>query len=193
MVGGYVQNRPQRVDLKWPETHAGVKVLHKRCGGCHKNKLNLPKTVTDNVHMPPWAVRYGDPRQRFNRHILYNLTTPEKSLLVLAPLAKTAGGYATGKESKHAKPNKPLHHKIIFKDKTDPDYVILLKSIQRAKQQLDTIKRFDMDGFRPPYGYIREMKRYGLLPKSHKPTDPIDPYKLDRIYWKSLWYKPTKQ
>ena len=43
--------------------------------------------------MPPWQSNFSDPRTRFSRHILYNLTRPEKSLLLLAPLAKEAGGY----------------------------------------------------------------------------------------------------
>ena len=42
-------------------------------------------------------------------------------------------------------------------------------------------------------GYMREMKRFGILPRSLKPTDPVDPYKTDRMYWESLWYQPEGQ
>ncbi len=50
-------------------------------------------------------------------------------------------------------------------------------------------KRFDMPGFRPNEHYVREMQRFGFLPKDLKPTDPIDPYKTDRAYWHSFDYQ----
>jgi hypothetical protein len=34
------------------------------------------------------------------------------------------------------------------------------------------------------------MKVYGVLPQDHQDTQPIDPYQLDRDYWRSLWYVP---
>ncbi len=41
-----------------------------------------------------------------------------------------------------------------------------------------------MPGFRPRPQYIREMKRYGVLPPSFDAVlDPIDPYAVDRQYW----------
>ena len=82
---------------------------------------------------------------------------------------------------------------VIFKDTKDPDYQAILAGISKDKARLDKIKRFDMPGFRPNEHYIREMKVYGILPKSFKDkTDPIDCYKIDRAYWRSLWYHPQK-
>ena len=49
-------------------------------------------------------------------------------------------------------------------------------------------KRFDMPGFRPNEHYIREMRRFGFLPKDLKPDDPIDVYAVDRLYWESFNY-----
>jgi hypothetical protein len=41
--------------------------------------------------------------------------------------------------------------------------------------------------------YIREMKRYGILPPDfHPEKDPFDVYALDRAYWRSFWYRPEK-
>ena len=40
-----------------------------------------------------------DRRIRRNRHIVFNLTNPEKSLMLLAPLAKSAGGHGTCRET----------------------------------------------------------------------------------------------
>ena len=49
-----------------------------------------------------------------------------------------------------------------------------------------------MPDFQPRYAYIREMKRYGVLPKDLPADTKIDPYATDRKYWESLWYKPQK-
>ncbi|GAH34094.1 unnamed protein product, partial [marine sediment metagenome] len=47
--------------------------------------------------------------------------------------------------------------------------------------------RFDGPDFRPNEHYVREMKRYGLLPTDFDPADdPIDVFRLDRAYWRSL-------
>jgi len=51
--------------------------------------------------------------------------------------------------------------------------------------------RFDGPDFRPNEHYVREMKRYGLLPTDFDPaSDPVDVFRLDRDYWRSLWYQP---
>ncbi|MBN2476387.1 MAG: PD40 domain-containing protein [Pirellulales bacterium] len=51
-----------------------------------------------------------------------------------------------------------------------------------------------MDGGTPespsPY-YIREMKRYGVLPDDLDATsEPIDVYATDEAYWRLFWYRP---
>jgi len=125
-----------------------------------------------------------------NVELLYNLTRPEESLALLAPLAKEAGGYAL------CKPKSPRREggndADVFADTDDPDYQKLLANIRRLKRDLDRRKRFDMPGFRPGEHYVREMKKYGILPEDCNPkTDPLDAYALDRAYWKSLWYRPT--
>ncbi len=48
-----------------------------------------------------------------------------------------------------------------------------------------------MPGFRPNEHYVREMKKYGVLPADLGPNAPIDPYATDRAYWRSLWHKPA--
>ena len=58
-----------------------------------------------------------------------------------------------------------------------------------AKEKLETIKRFDMPGFVPAEGYVREMQRYGVLPATVA-SDCIDVYATDASYWRSLWYQP---
>jgi hypothetical protein len=126
-----------------------------------------------------WMKQYADPRLQFSRHILYNLSRPEQSLQLLAPLAKSAGGYALCGE--------------VFSSTDDPDYRRLLSGIQEAKVHLESITRFSMPGFRPEPEYVREMKRYGILPRTHQDDDPIDVYDTDRRYWESFWHQPASQ
>ena len=78
--------------------------------------------------------------------------------------------------------------KAVFKSTEDPDYKFLLAMIQDGHDVLEKVKRFDMKGFRPPKTYLREMKRYGVLPAAFDlDRDPVDPYELDRRYWALDW------
>ena len=80
---------------------------------------------------------------------------------------------------------------MVFADASDPDYRTILTHLEAAKAHLDKIKRFDMRGFKPNEHYVREMKRYGVLPKTVGPGDPIDVYATDRAYYESFWHKPV--
>ncbi len=61
-----------------------------------------------------------------------------------------------------------------------------------GKLCLGKIKRFDMPGFQPPKAYVREMQRYGVLPKEPD-QGPVNSYRLDQAYWQSLWHQPSKK
>jgi hypothetical protein len=48
-----------------------------------------------------------------------------------------------------------------------------------------------MPGFRPNEHYVREMKRYGILPGHFDPqADAMDVYQVDQAYWRSFWHAP---
>ncbi len=79
----------------------------------------------------------------------------------------------------------------VFADANDPDYQAILALCVEGKRRLEEIKRFDMPGFRPTAGYVREMQRYGILPKDLFDGAPIDVYATDRAYWQSLWWRPA--
>ena len=190
MLGGYAQNRLDHSDTRWPSMRAAMAAQKRRCGSCHRGRLALPSSPSDNMGMPPWAIRYGDPRLRFSRHILYNLSRPDKSLLLLAPLAKEAGGYGICRTPKS--PKEATEIKPVFASTADPDYQTILRAICDAKAYLDKIKRFDMPGFRPRKEWIREMQRYGILPKNLPDDAPIDPYQVERAYWRSFWWQPPR-
>ena len=184
----------------WPSTAPAKDSVERRCAGCHGNML--PRFVTDQIPVDA----YGDfegwqrPTSRFSRHTIYNLTQPENSLVLMAPLAKAAGGYAQGKPEKvtvkedRAHAPKAVGHPVIFESANDPDYQTIRAHIRAAGQRMDEIKRFDMPGFKPNEQYVREMGRYGLLPAGFDlVNDPINGYVMDRKYWQSLWWSPETQ
>ena len=177
MLGGYEENGIVRPDIAWPSVKASEEAIARRCDACHASvKTPLPKTPTHDS-------------KALSRQIAYNLTRPEKSLLLLGPLAKAAGGYGTCQaKAKPAKEGEKAPD--VFADAQDPDYQKILAMIVDGKKYLDEHKRFDMPGFRPGEPYLREMKRYGILPAGLGPNDPVDPYATDRAYWKSFWYVP---
>jgi hypothetical protein len=182
MIGSYREDILDRSDTNWPAVKAAQPVFGKRCETCHTGGLKLPDSPSDDLGMPPWQSNFGDPRTRLSRHILYNLTRPEKSSLLLAPLAKEAGGYgicgAAGTTTT-----------AVFAGTDDPDYRLLLDCVLAAQRALDGMKRFGMPGFLPGPEYVREMVRYGIFPRV--PDTPVDVYAADRAYWESHWYRPA--
>ena len=51
---------------------------------------------------------------------------------------------------------------------------------------------YHVPSFRPNEHYVREMKRYGILPGTFRlATDPINVYETDQAYWRSLWHRPA--
>jgi len=72
-----------------------------------------------------------------------------------------------------------------FASTNAPSYRALLAMCVRDQEQPDTVKRFDMPGFRPRPDWIREMRRYGILAADAAET--MDCYNTARRYWQSLW------
>ncbi|MDP6634337.1 MAG: discoidin domain-containing protein [Phycisphaerae bacterium] len=188
-IAGYQQNRQVNTDRGWPELKPYQAAIKKRCGSCHKSRTKLPSSIADELGMSFWRFNNSDPRLKYSRHRLFDFTNPAQSLLLTAPLAEKAGGLEPPKKTKDGK-DIPRCEKV-FKDTNDPDYKALLGLIAAGKKNLNTIKRFDMPGFKPRPGYIREMKRYGALPNSYdREKDSIDTYAVDKKYFESLWYYP---
>jgi hypothetical protein len=119
-----------------------------------------------------------------SRHLVVNLSRPENSLILLAPLAEAAGGFGLCRDPATRAPV------AVFASTSDPDYQSLLALCGAGKLRLDQIKRFDMPDFTPPKEWVREMKRYGLLPADHQPAKPINVYSTEQDYWRSLWHTP---
>lgn len=192
---------PMFENLKEPSVPKprAMEIIERRCYGCHaplapnqqvKGKVALPALPAPRT---PGSAAYerilveNDPLIRRSTHVLYNLSRPEKSILLLGPLAKEAGGFgscrAIGGDGKLGAPAS------VFANTQDADYRQLLQIISRSSQHLNQIKRFDMPGFRPNEHYVREMKRYGILPaRFDRLKDTIDVYETDQAYWRSLWW-----
>jgi hypothetical protein len=80
---------------------------------------------------------------------------------------------------------------FIFANTTDPGYQAILAMIVAGKEFLEhDSTRFDMPGFKPRGDWVREMKRYGVLPEGAKPEEVTDVYAIEQGYWKSLWHRP---
>ena len=176
-----------------------IAVMEKRCGGCHGAEPPAKSRIGTGLYF-----RFGDAGpylplvheftdlQKIRGSIGYykfgsarppqsfsNLTRPEKSLLVRAPLSPQSGGLG-------------LCEPTVFSDTDDPDYQTILAAILDAARRHQESKRFDMPGFRPNVYYIRMMQRYGILPADLSPDEPVDVYATDQAYWKSFWHDPAR-
>lgn len=173
-----------------------AEIIEQRCGPCHgqpppKNPIGrgmyfrfgstgphlpLVHTFTDlqKIRGSIGYYKFGNARPPQS---LCNLSRPEMSLLLRAPLAEAAGGLA-------------WCSKPVFADTSDPDYQAILARIEAAAALHQEEKRFDMPGFRPNVYYVRMMQRYGILPADLAPEEPIDVFATDEAYWRSFWYRP---
>ncbi|MDD4872233.1 MAG: hypothetical protein PHR77_16890 [Kiritimatiellae bacterium] len=160
-------------------------IVEKRCLSCHTSVANLGRRRWEqrddhstNGKPPEWL---NNPLYCLN---LYNLSRPEKSMILLAPMAKEQGGYGWCRDKK----GKPV---AVFRDTADPDYQAILAAIRAARVRQEKTGRPGLPGFRPGDYYVRWMKRFGILPEnSDLEKDPIDVYATDQAYWSSLWYRP---
>jgi cytochrome c553 len=187
MVGNYSENHKIDTGEDWPATRAAGEVIKTRCAECHAEPSRLlPRNLSDERGVSFWEPSLDDPRLLTSRHIVFNLSRPEKSLILLAPLAESAGGWGLCRDPK------TRERQTVFADTTDPGYQALLALCAAGKDTLaEGTRRFDMPGFRPRTDWVREMKRYGILPVDLAPTAPINCYATEQKYWQSLWYTPN--
>ncbi|HOX56335.1 MAG TPA: hypothetical protein P5205_07385 [Candidatus Paceibacterota bacterium] len=186
MIGNYLQNQQINTGHDWPAAQAAAGVIEQRCAACHAQPARLlPRSLGDERGVSFWEPSLDDPRLLTSRHIVFNLSRPERSVILLAPLAESAGGWGLCRDAETRSP------RTVFADTADPGYQALLALCVAGKEALahDT-GRFDMPGFRPRADWVREMKRYGVLPLDLDADVRVDCYAAEQKYWESLWYRP---
>ena len=175
-----------------------VEAMKRRCGQCHGEKPKSKRhigghdlyftfggpgparsLVSTLMHLRDIRgymgyYKFGESRPPQS---LCNLTRPEKSLLLKAPLAQTAGGLGRCKSP-------------VFTDTADPDYQAILAKIHAAGASLADAKRFDMPGFRPNDYYLHFMQQYGVLPSGLTHETAVDPHDTDQKYWRLFEWRP---
>lgn len=187
MIGNYIENNQVNTGADWPVTKAAGEAIQRRCAACHNSPARiLPLSLADERGVSFWMPDINDPRLNTSRHIVWNLSHPEKSMMLLAPLAKSVGGWGLCRDLQTKQPVP------VFGARSDPDYKKILSLAVTGSASLMKDKRFDMAGFKPRIDWVREMKRYGVLPETITRDDAIDVYAIERAYWKSLWYRPVK-
>jgi hypothetical protein len=189
MIGNYAENNQIHTGENWPETRAASEVIRARCLACHEAPARrLPLTLADERGVSFWQPSMDDPRLLTSRHIVFNLSRPEQSLILLAPLSREAGGWGLcqGATTNNAAPP-------VFASTADAGYQAILGMVQAGNRFLNSNKRFDMAGFVPRPDWFREMKRYGLLPDCGRPEDVRDVYAVEQDYWRSLWHQPEPE
>lgn len=177
-----------------------VAAIEQRCGRCHGTPAPETRRIgqgdlyfrfgSQGPHLPlvhkftdlqmiRGSIGYYQFGNARPPHSLCNLTRPEKSLLLRAPLAAEAGGLGWCGRNE-------------FADTDDHDYQLILAAIVAASERLAETKRFDMPGFRPNAYYIRQMQHYGILPDALDLTAPFDFRGVERAYWRSFHYAPSR-
>ena len=169
-----------------------LEVMEQRCAECHGHAAPKPQIGkgsyfrfgTNGPALPlvstfgelakiRGAVGYYKFGDALPPQALCNLTRPAKSLLLRAPLAKSAGGLE-------------WCGKAVFADTADAGYRAILGRVEDAARRHAAEKRFDMPGFRPNDYYVRALQRYGVLPADLPTGAPVDGYAADRAYWQAV-------
>ncbi len=207
-VGYYLQNEPVHNEADWPETKAMQEAITRRCDTCHTPLDTANDFGTYTIYKDNYTPRnpheekdmfiphdLSQANGRFSRFAIFDLSYPELSKAVRAPLSKEAGGTGVCEQKSGMK---------VFENKDDPDYQTILAGIKRGRRYIiEEDNRPEMmtpsvnngpdcpNRYVPRWAYLREMIRYGLLPVDTDPNKSYDPYQLDEAYWRSLWYQPV--
>jgi hypothetical protein len=168
-------------------------IIRKHCTGCHKIEekarwVTLPIPVQTNAGYEPKP--FGDAYSALMRGALKDGTLlvahgyngfgnrPPRAIGAAASgLTKiVAGQYGNGK-----------HKELQLSDR---ERLTLWLWIETGAPNVGTyggLGRGSRDA--PSEGYLRQMRRYGLLPESSK--GPVNAYDLDRAYWRRSWHSPS--
>jgi hypothetical protein len=170
--------------------HAALPVVARRCARCHTGaepgsdqpmRLPYDPQVWDRRALAgrptgdyERIVLEKDPIARYSIHVLLNFSRPALSPLLLAPLARSAGGWGLCPEG--------------FADAADPDYQRLLAALEQGRGEFEVEPRYGTPNFQPNPQYLREMSRFGILADARQGgAGAWDVFQLEQAYWQSLW------
>lgn len=183
MIGQYYKNTLFRPDAQWPEIKAMNKVVAENCAGCHQGKKFLPEFISGSgKDRLPWHwlfyIKKDDPRNRLSHHAIFNTTYPENSAILMAPLAKSAGGRADDESDEG--------HPVVFNDKNDPRYKTIFAALERARKYANEENpRYSSPNYKPTSTYLSAMKSYGVIKDSDE-LENFDVFKCDEKYWRTV-------
>ena len=181
IIGRMLNNNADQTPIENDTWKSAENVIKKDCRKCHDE---LMANIIEEKNLTWWRSRVdvssGNIDEdkykeaiRFSRHVIYNLDQPEKSTILMAPLAKDAGGYGLCVKSNGIP---------VFGSRSDKKYITLLNAVKNSSAHFNFIKRFDAEDFIVSPDYYREMKRYGVI-NDNVSIDEVDPYATDSIYW----------
>ncbi len=147
-----------------------AEALTRRCASCHGSRTRRGKTtfwIEGEMRKSSWY---------------FNVPRPERSMLLLAPLARKAGGLEICKEKRNVDVHPP-----IFTTTDDPDYKVLLGLCERVSEEFGQ-PRWYQQNFQPKDYLVREMKRFGALDESYSPgSDVYRPWLTDLRYFQRIY------
>jgi mono/diheme cytochrome c family protein len=149
-------------------------VLASRCVQCHKKDRKDPEKEKPQF----WLARFADERLGIMpRALLFNLTRPEKSVALRAPLAKNAGGLGWCLTPAGAP---------VFADTNDSDYQALLADMAKGREAMLKAEAQGLGG-----NAAEKLKLYGILPATFDPRrDPAaSVFELERKYFEMTYPK----
>ena len=110
---------------------------------------------------------------------------PRSRCILLAPLAESAGGWGLCRD-----PEDPRAGDRLRRHRRSRTTRSCWPCAPPARRAWTQIKRFDMPGFQPRTDWVREMKRYGILPADVEPEAASMSTPPSERYWRSLWHQP---
>ncbi|MCY3019339.1 MAG: hypothetical protein NTW87_09980 [Planctomycetota bacterium] len=149
-------------------------VLANRCAQCHRK--DGKGTEKEKAKQEFWLARFGDERLGIMpRALLFNLTRPEKSLALRAPLAKDAGGLGWCRTASGTP---------VFAATNDTDYQTLMSELTKGHEVALKAEAQALGG-----NAGEKLKLYGLLPPAFDPRrDPIGSvFDLERRYYEMTY------
>lgn len=163
-------------------------VLEKKCYSCHMS--DKKDRSVGRIRRRGKQDTYYWPRSRYLGRWV-NMDNIDASRILRAALAKDAGGHATVSDAEKTKGWRK--HLIVFSDKSDPAYQALRQDVAELVAKAKANRwTYSVDDWQPNEHYIREMKRYGVLPDDYdRRTGQMSPFEMDRRYYELFYPQGT--